>query len=105
MSKWANSYAPELFKSYSDWYDNLVENNIEITQEMRSEAFKYFNILLVKNIRVINGNKIVTIKCPDCGYEETFNISYKPMPKGTSFCYICQREHSYPEVSNGTNNN
>lgn len=54
--------------------------------------------LKVKDLKTINGNKIVTLKCPDCGYEQTFNISYKPMPKGDELCYICQEWHNYPEV-------
>lgn len=26
MSVWSNNYAPELFITFADWYDNYVEN-------------------------------------------------------------------------------
>jgi len=55
--------------------------------------------LIVKDIRTIYGNTIVTLKCTNCGLEETYNISYKPLPtKGSWFCYICKKEHKYPKV-------
>lgn len=43
MSKWANTYAPELFKNYIDWYDNLVDDGIEPCPQMKEEAINYFS--------------------------------------------------------------
>ena len=50
MSIWSNRFAPNLFKCYTDWYDNWTDTlHTEPDNREKDEARAYFNELYSKD--------------------------------------------------------